>query len=172
MSAQAQSTVESTSNNTQINETAPSMADWYFEGDAKRFMDRNPHQTSTFIHPSCKGDTFECYSNAHDEDPSNGHSTIHNVVIKAFQSSLASYAKETGPCKTQEELTAACRAMAGFHNSRHKRTKIWVSQPDASDGSVVSTGVTVADSLPNWVTHWPVYKVPIYQGQSKPDTQK
>lgn len=115
---------------------------------------------------------FECYSNAHDVDPSNGHSTIHNLVVKAFQSSLASYAKETGPCKTQEDLTAACCAMAGFHNSRHKRTKIWVSQPDASYGSVVSTGVTVADSLPDWVTHCPIYKVHIYQGQSKPDSQK
>lgn len=173
MSAPAQSTTDLPTNSLQIEENTASMADFYFEGDARRFMDNTYHQTSTFIYPSPGGDTFERNSNACDMDPNSRHHKIHYYIIDAFRSNLASYAKEIGTCETQERLSAACRAMAGFHNNRHEHTKIFVSPPDPRyGGSVVATKVTVADSLPELLTHVPFYRVDRYQGQSKPDSEK
>lgn len=173
MSAPAQSTTDVPTDSLQIEENTASLADLYFDGDARRFMDRNYHQTSTFIYPSPGGDTFERNSNTCDVDPNPRHSNIHHHVIDAFRLNLASYAKEIGTCETQERLSAACRAMAGFHNSRHKKTKIFVSQPDSRYGSsVVATKITVADSVPDLLTRLPFYKVDRYQGQSQPDSEK
>jgi len=173
MSAQAQSTIDVPTDSLQIEENTASMADFYFEGDARRFMENTYHQTSTFIYPSPRGDTFERNSNACDVDPNSRHSNIHYRVIDAFRFNLASYAKEIGTCETEERLSAACRAMAGFHNNRHDHTKIFVSPPDSRyRGSVVATKVTVADSMPDVLTRLPFYKVDRYQGQSKPDSEK
>jgi hypothetical protein len=168
MSAPAQFTGGPTSEpeSPPIEESIGSLSHLYYDGATSRFIERNPHQTSTYIRPSYDGTAFKRNSNACVVDRNPHHQRVHYHVIDAFRDSLVSYATENGPCETQKQLDEACRAMAGFHNNGHDNTKIQVCPETNDDGDDVCTKITVADSL-NWAARSPFYRIKIYKGESK-----
>jgi hypothetical protein len=169
MSAPPQSTAGPTSESESpiIEEITGSLSHLYYDGATSRFIERNPHQTSTYIRPSYDGTAFKRNSSACIVDRDPGHQRVHYHVIDAFRDSLAWYATENGPCETQKQLDEACRAMAGLHNNGHNNTKIYVWPEASYTGDDVFTKITVADSLKDWVTRSPFYRVKIYKGESK-----